>query len=171
MSEGIPSNPSEEYQQLNRTLLEKVLDRAANDSECRRLLRDDPEATMQAAEFPEDRRLQEMYQGGVTLTREALPEATAPTSRAEEYRQLQDSLRETILLRHLLRGCTQADKAGNAVLVEGPRRAGVCMAVRGFDALGRAVGYKLDRGTDRSGQRACRGSARTTRLDLGAVRS
>ena len=57
MPEGMPSQ--EEYRLLERTLMEKVLDRAAADPHWKRRLLEDPEAAMQEAAFPEAKRLKE----------------------------------------------------------------------------------------------------------------
>ena len=57
MPEGMPSQ--EEYRLLERTLMEKVLDRAAADPQWKRRLLEDPEAAMQEAAFPEAQRLKE----------------------------------------------------------------------------------------------------------------
>ena len=59
MTEGIPPT-AEEIRQLNRDLMEKVLDKAASDPEWRQRLLDDPEAAMMEAGFPEVQRLQQM---------------------------------------------------------------------------------------------------------------
>jgi hypothetical protein len=66
--EGGPSLTFEQIRQLNRSLTEKVLDRAASDPEWRQLLLDDPEAAMREANFPETRELQQ--QGGPQRPRE-----------------------------------------------------------------------------------------------------
>jgi hypothetical protein len=50
---------SEEIRQLNRSLTEKVLDRAASDPRWKQQLLDDPEAAMQTADFPETQQLLE----------------------------------------------------------------------------------------------------------------
>jgi hypothetical protein len=52
----------EEYRQLNRGLMEKMLDRAASDPQWKQQLLEDPEATMQAAGFPEAPRLREIHE-------------------------------------------------------------------------------------------------------------
>ena len=59
MTEGTPLNQVE-IRQLNRDLMEKVIDRAASDPEWKQRLLDDPEAAMREAGFPEARQLQEM---------------------------------------------------------------------------------------------------------------
>jgi hypothetical protein len=61
MPEAI-SLPQEEYRQLQRSLWEKMLDKAEHDPQWRQQLLDDPEATMRAANFPEIERLAEMRQ-------------------------------------------------------------------------------------------------------------
>jgi hypothetical protein len=91
MTEGIPPN-AEEYQQLDRTLLEKMLDKASSDPTWKQRFLEDSQAAMD--EFPENRRLLQMYQTGAIPTIEGPPEATA-----EEYLQQQDSLWEKILER------------------------------------------------------------------------
>jgi hypothetical protein len=58
MTEGTPLTP-EEFRQLNRDLMEKMLDKAASDSEWKQRLLDDPEAAMMEAGFPEAKKLQE----------------------------------------------------------------------------------------------------------------
>jgi hypothetical protein len=50
----------EEYRLLERTLMEKVLDRVCADPEWKRRLLEDPEAAMQEAAFPEAQRLKEV---------------------------------------------------------------------------------------------------------------
>ncbi len=59
MTEGVPST-AEEIRQLNRNLMEKVLDRAASDTEWKQRLLDDPGEAMMEADFPEIRQLREM---------------------------------------------------------------------------------------------------------------
>ena len=86
MTESMPPVP-EEYWQLNRSLTEKVLDKAASDSAWKQQLLDDPQAA--TGEFAEAQRLREMYESP------PLTDAT-PTSR-EEYRRLQRSLWERVL--------------------------------------------------------------------------
>jgi hypothetical protein len=61
MTEGMPPT-LEQTRQLNRSLTEKVLDRAASDPQWKQLLLDDPEAAMRAANFPETQQLQQMQQ-------------------------------------------------------------------------------------------------------------
>jgi hypothetical protein len=63
MTESTPFGP-EQFRQLNRDLMEQVLDRAAIDPEWKQRLLDDPEAAIVEADFPEARQLQEM-QGSV----------------------------------------------------------------------------------------------------------
>ena len=57
-SEGMPT--PEEYRLLERTLMEKVLDRVCTDPQWKQLLLEDPEAAMQEAAFPEAQRLKEV---------------------------------------------------------------------------------------------------------------
>jgi hypothetical protein len=59
MTENTPPT-LEEIRQLNRDLMERVIDKAASDPEWKQRLLDDPEAAMMEAGFPEVRRLQEM---------------------------------------------------------------------------------------------------------------
>jgi hypothetical protein len=67
MTAGTPPTTFEQFRQLNRSLMEKVLDRAASDSEWRQRLLDDPETAVLEAGFPEAERLQELH---VSLSRE-----------------------------------------------------------------------------------------------------
>ena len=60
MTENTPPTTPEQIQQLNRDLMEKVLDRAASDPEWKQRLLDDPEMAIQEAGFPEVRQLREM---------------------------------------------------------------------------------------------------------------
>jgi hypothetical protein len=60
MTEGTPPMTPEQFRQLNRDLMEKMLDKAASDPEWKQRLLDDPEAAMMEAGFPEARQLQEM---------------------------------------------------------------------------------------------------------------
>ena len=69
MTESMPPTP-EQLRQLNRALMEKVLDKAASDPEWKRRLLDDPEAAMAGADFPEVRQLQEV-QASVEAQEEA----------------------------------------------------------------------------------------------------
>ena len=62
MTENTPPIP-EEYRRLNRSLTEKVLDRAASDPQWKQQLLDDPEAAMRAANFPETQQLEQMEGG------------------------------------------------------------------------------------------------------------
>lgn len=50
---------SEERRQLNRSLTEKVLERAASDPRWKQQLLDDPEAAMRTADFPETQQILE----------------------------------------------------------------------------------------------------------------
>ena len=90
MTESLPPT-LEQIRQLNRSLTEKVLDRAASDPAWKQQLLDDPEAA--TAEFAEAQRLWELYE--TVMPTEAPPEAM-PTPR-EEYRRLQRSLWEKVL--------------------------------------------------------------------------
>jgi D-alanyl-D-alanine carboxypeptidase len=60
MTEGTPLTP-EEFRQLNRDLMEKILDRAAGDTAWKRRLLDDPEAAMAEAGFPEIQQLRQVH--------------------------------------------------------------------------------------------------------------
>jgi hypothetical protein len=62
MAESTPLVP-EEYRQLNRSLTQKVLDKAASDPQWKEQLLDDPEAAMRAANFPETQQLEQMEGG------------------------------------------------------------------------------------------------------------
>jgi hypothetical protein len=57
-----------QIRQLNRSLTEKVLDKAASDPQWRELLLEDPELAMREANFPETQELQQ--QGGPQRPRE-----------------------------------------------------------------------------------------------------
>lgn len=59
MTEGTPQTP-EEIRRLNRDLMEKMIDKAASDSEWKQRLLDDSEAAIEEAGFPETRQLREM---------------------------------------------------------------------------------------------------------------
>ena len=59
MTEGTPLT-AEQFRQLNRSLMERVIDRAASDPEWKQRLLDDPEAAIREAGFPEAERLREM---------------------------------------------------------------------------------------------------------------
>lgn len=59
MTEGM-SPMAEEIRQLNRGLMEKVIDRAASDPEWKQRLLDDPEVAILEANFPEIHQLREM---------------------------------------------------------------------------------------------------------------
>ncbi len=60
MTEDMPPTMPEQFRQLNRDLLEKMLDKAASDPVWKQRLLDDPEAAMVEADFPEARQLREM---------------------------------------------------------------------------------------------------------------
>ncbi len=68
MTEGTPPTP-EEIRQLNRDLMQKILDKAAKDPVWKQLLLDNPEAAILEAGFPEAERLREM-QASVEAARE-----------------------------------------------------------------------------------------------------
>jgi hypothetical protein len=61
MTEGTPPI-EDESRQLNRSLMEKVLDRAASDPTWKQQLLDEPEVAMRTANFPEVQLLEEMRQ-------------------------------------------------------------------------------------------------------------
>lgn len=61
MTEESKAYTLEQARQLNRSLMEKILDKAASDPEWRQLLLDDSEAAMREANFPE---IQELEQQG-----------------------------------------------------------------------------------------------------------
>lgn len=64
MTEGM--HPSaEEIQRLNRSLMEKVIDKAASDFAWKQRFLDASEAAIQEAGFPETERLQEAYKGAM----------------------------------------------------------------------------------------------------------
>jgi hypothetical protein len=85
MAESWPPT-QEQLWQLNRSLTEKMLDKAASDPEWKQQLLDDPEAATTG--FPEAQRLRETY--------ESAPPEAMPTPQ-EEYRRLQWSLWEKVL--------------------------------------------------------------------------
>lgn len=60
MTEGTPPTTPEQIWQLNRSLMEKILDRAASDPGWKQWLLDDSEAAMLEAGFPEARQLREV---------------------------------------------------------------------------------------------------------------
>lgn len=64
MTEGTPMVP-EEFRQLNRNLMEKVLDRAASDPAWRERFLDDSEAAKSEAGFPELQSLEEVFEAAV----------------------------------------------------------------------------------------------------------
>jgi hypothetical protein len=70
MTEGM-SPTLEEFRQLNRSLMEKVLDKAASDPQWKQQLLDDPEAAFRASGFPETQRIEEMRQSAATSQEEA----------------------------------------------------------------------------------------------------
>ncbi len=52
----------EEYRQLEQSLTEKVLERAESDPAWKQQLTDDPNAALEAANFPEVQRLKEIHE-------------------------------------------------------------------------------------------------------------
>lgn len=69
MTEGTPQI-SEEFRQLNRSLMEKVIDKAASDPEWKQLLLDDPGAAMLEANFPEAWQLQQIERSAAQASQE-----------------------------------------------------------------------------------------------------
>ena len=59
MAEGTPLTP-EEFRQLNRDLMEKILDRAAEDPSWKQRLLKEPGAAIREADFPEARQIREI---------------------------------------------------------------------------------------------------------------
>jgi hypothetical protein len=60
MTEEAPLS-AEQLRQLNRSQMEKMLDKPAEDPECKQRLLDEPEAAMAEAGLPETRQLKEMH--------------------------------------------------------------------------------------------------------------
>lgn len=58
MTQNTPPTP-EDVRQLNRALMEKMIERAASDPEWKQRLLDDPDAAVLEAGFPEAKKLQE----------------------------------------------------------------------------------------------------------------
>ena len=52
----------EEYDLLQRSLMEKILDKASSEPTWKQQLLEDPEATLQEANFPEAKRIEELHQ-------------------------------------------------------------------------------------------------------------
>jgi hypothetical protein len=69
MTESMPP-VEEESRRLNRSLTEKVLDRAARDPQWKQQLLDEPEAAMRMANFPEVQQLEEMRQSAAASKEE-----------------------------------------------------------------------------------------------------
>jgi hypothetical protein len=67
VAESMPTTP-EQLRQLNRSLMEKVLDRAGRDPGWKQQLLDDPGKAMQEAGFPEAEMLRETYEGAMAET-------------------------------------------------------------------------------------------------------
>ena len=81
MTESMPHYTLEQAKQLNRSLMEKVLNRAANDLQWKQRLLDDPEAAMREANFPETQTIEEMHQRAQYLTEDVVRGQMAyPTS-------------------------------------------------------------------------------------------
>ena len=66
MTGSMPPTP-EQLRQLNRALMEKVLDKAANDPAWKQRLLDDPEAAMMEADFPETQQLRQAHTSASAL--------------------------------------------------------------------------------------------------------
>ncbi len=64
MTEGTPFGP-EQFRQMNRDLMEKVIDKAASDPGWKERFLEDSEAAIQEAGFPELRSLQKVYETAV----------------------------------------------------------------------------------------------------------
>ena len=62
MTEQSPPYTLEQAKQLNRTLMEKILDRAASDPTWKQQLLDDPEAALREANFPETQQYHRMQE-------------------------------------------------------------------------------------------------------------
>ena len=61
MEESTPLT-QEQARELNRSLMEKLLDRAASDPAWKQQLLDDPEAALREANFPETQQIQRMLE-------------------------------------------------------------------------------------------------------------
>ncbi len=59
MTEGMPPMTPHQIRQLNRDLMEKMLDKAESDPAWKQRLLDDPEAAMMEAGFPETQQLRQ----------------------------------------------------------------------------------------------------------------
>ena len=70
MTQGMPPTPEQQMRQLNRSLMEKMLDKAASDPLWKGKLLDDPPAAMLEANFPELERLEELLQRQAALQEE-----------------------------------------------------------------------------------------------------
>ncbi len=70
MTENMPPTTPEQIRQLNRDLMEKVLNRAASDPEWKQRLLDDPGAAMMEANFPEARQLQQIERSAAQASQE-----------------------------------------------------------------------------------------------------
>ena len=85
MTEGTPLTP-EQFRQLNRALMEKVLDKAASDPEWKQRFLDDPEAAVAEPGFPEAERLWETYEGAAAEEEVTGQVYESPESRTPIYR-------------------------------------------------------------------------------------
>lgn len=84
MTESIPPTP-EQFRQLNRGLMEKVLDKAASDPVWKERFLEDSEAAIQEAGFPELRSLQRVYETAVRA-QESEDEVQGQDMRRSRYR-------------------------------------------------------------------------------------
>jgi hypothetical protein len=85
MMKNTPFGP-EKIRQLNRSLMEKVIDRAAEDPSWKQRFLDDPEAAMAEAGFPEAERLRETYEGAPAEEEVTGQVYESPESRTPIYR-------------------------------------------------------------------------------------
>ncbi len=82
MTESTPATLAQ-AQQLNRSLTEKVLDRAESDPQWRQRLIEDPEAAMREAGFPEAQQLQQMQGAGASQGGEVTGQEYSPVGQNE----------------------------------------------------------------------------------------
>jgi hypothetical protein len=100
MTESLPP-ALKQIHQLNRSLTEKVLDRAASDPQWKQQLLDDPEAAMREADFPELQRVEEMRQSAgtareVEIEGHVMPNPYELTSRQQGFCCPFYTLRQTV---------------------------------------------------------------------------
>lgn len=79
MTEATPLIP-EQLRQLNRDLMEKMLDKAASDPTWKQRLLDDPEAAIIEAGFPEAERLREIQASTQAEEAEVMGHVQRPSS-------------------------------------------------------------------------------------------